>query len=237
MGAQRSLGAGVVAVLVAAVLAGCTGPVTYGKNVVPPDEYGVTHHGPQPTARTHDGAVEVWDLTGTPSAAEYGIADDDDDFPFVGIYSAHPARSVRLLLADGKQVSLRAGEVVFECWDTGTASVDPETGEVIVPAGRQFRAQVSGWVTEDPDEAIRRHRSVVAQLGLDDDSVTELQKSITRTVDPLDSASAGGSDEYTGTDGTAVSVSTRFRTAVGVEYRVFHTEVHVSWPVQPLPSP
>jgi hypothetical protein len=234
MGARTRVGAGVVAVVIAALLTGCIGPITYGENAVPRDRYGVGHHGPQPTARTQDGDVEVWDLRGVPSAEKYGI-DDDAEHTHVGAYSSGNERAVRLVLADGRDVTMRARELIFDYWDAETAATDARTGAVIVPAGRHFQLQVSGWVTEDPDEAVRRQRHVVRQLGLSDDSVTELRDSITRTYDPLDSKSAGGSDGFTTSDDTVVSVSTSFRTAMETKYRSYHTDAHVYWHEQPLP--
>ncbi|WIE81395.1 hypothetical protein [Curtobacterium sp. MCSS17_016] len=235
MGVRTRVGAGVIVVLVAALLTGCVGPITYGKNTVPRDKYGVSHHGPQPTARTQDGDVEVWDLTGVPSAKKYGIDAGTTKHTHVGAYSSGEPRKVRLMLADGKAVTMHARDLIFDYWDADTTSTDSKTGEVLIPAGRHFQLQVSGWVTEDPDEAVRRHRSVITQLGLSQDSVTKLQHSIASTFDPLDAKSAGGSDAFTTSDDTVVSVSTNFRTAIEQKYRTFHTDAHVYWHEQPLP--
>jgi len=64
---------------------------------------------PEPTARSSSDGVEVWDLTGQPSAKAFGISDETND----GTYETKTPRSVRFKLPGGRTIDTQATLVSF----------------------------------------------------------------------------------------------------------------------------
>ena len=62
-----------------------------------------------PTARSTSDGVEVWDLTGRPSAKAFGISDETND----GTYETKAARAVRFKLPGGRTIETQATLVSF----------------------------------------------------------------------------------------------------------------------------
>lgn len=72
-----------VAALVVVLLTGCApgpdGPASAGSASSDGSEHGVSHRGPEPTARSSENGIETWDLTVPPSVEAFGIDTDVPD--------------------------------------------------------------------------------------------------------------------------------------------------------------
>jgi hypothetical protein len=213
-------GGAVVAFLCSSVLAltGCfpiIGPPTAGANKFPRDEYGVVHVGPEPTARSYDNGVEVWDLTAAPSAEAFGIHVDSSHSQNVGAYSASSTggRPVRLILPEGRTVQVMALEVIFDFTDNTEEITSGQSGDVILPEGRLFTLQVNAFAGEGPKKGLDSYRAVLEQLNLPTDSLRELEAKITSAAnaDPIeDPARAGVAESVPAAGGLKFGVSTSF---------------------------
>ncbi|WP_146236268.1 hypothetical protein [Curtobacterium sp. MCBD17_023] len=196
-------------------------------------EYDVSHHGPRPTAMAIKDGVEVWDLTVPPTAEAFGI--DPDDTVMVGAYSSSTpgGRPVRFLLPGGEDVDVRANEVVFELSENDQAITSRATGKELSPAGRFFDLRVDAPAAQGAEAGVAAYRKALQELGLPDDTVSELQEQIERaaTVDPLSSPRVGVSASIPKTDGFRFSVSTAFRP--DRDDPTFLLEFHGAW--DPLP--
>jgi hypothetical protein len=176
------------------VLTGCFPVVsvsTAGPDKFPRNEYGVVHTGPEPTARSYDEGVEVWDLTVPPSAEAFGIevASTPSHSPSVGAYSVSSAggHPVRLILPEGRSVEVMASLVIFDLTDN-TEAITSALGEVTVPEGRLFTLQVNVVTGEGAEKGRESYRAVLEQLGLPLDSLRKLDAKITAAVnaDPIE---------------------------------------------------
>jgi len=211
--------AAAVAAAVALLLSGCV-PALGGP--APTDDpsgkdTSVSHSGPQPTAMTQDGDVEVWDLTVPPSVEAFGIDTDvaATVSTFTGAYSSSAAggRPVRFDLPEGRAVEMQATEVIF----TVTDSPEPITGgdgEVVVPQGRLFSLSVRGGAGQGTEAGVDGYRDLLAQLALPDDSAVELQQKLDSADadDPLDGSSRTGvSASLPASQGLEIGVSASFR--------------------------
>jgi hypothetical protein len=180
-----------------------------------------------------DDGTEVWDLTIPPTTAAFGI--DPDDTVMVSTYSSSTpgGRPVRFLLPRGEVVDVRANEVVFELSEDDRAITSRATGEELSPAGRFFDLRVDAPATQGAEAGVAAYREALQELGLPDDTVSELQEQIEHaaSVDPLDSPRVGVSASLPKTDGFRFSVSTAFRP--DRDDPTFLLEFHGAW--DPLP--
>jgi hypothetical protein len=178
--------------------------------------------------------VEVWDLTVPPTAEAFGI--DPDDTVMVGAYSSSipGSRPVRFLLPGGEDVDVRANEVVFELSENDQAITSRVTGKELSPAGRFFDLRVDAPAAQGAEAGVAAYRQALQELGLPDDTVSELQEQIERaaTVDPFRSPRVGVSASIPKTDGFRFSVSTAFRP--DRDDPTFLLEFHGAW--DPLPD-
>lgn len=180
-------------------------------------EHGVSHRGPEPTARSYEDGVETWDLTVPPSVEAFGI---DTDVPEgartrVGAYGSEAAggRPVRFLLPGGKQVRVQATQVVFDALDNAQEMQDA-SGEVILPKGRLFHLRVNTVPVAGAKAGVHGYRDVLRQLDLSDTSVGELEEEIASadSVDPVDASQRVGVEAgVPKTGGLDFGPSTSFR--------------------------
>lgn len=143
----------ILTLLLALLLTGC---VTVTEND------GDDRDGPEPTARSMSDGVETWDLTGTPSEAAFGIAEDSR----AGIYETDEPRRIVLQLPGGTELDLEARVLTFERTGSGDGT------------GTRYSIGVRGD-TVPPEELTAQLRSIAEQLELPtssvDDYATDLQ--------------------------------------------------------------
>jgi len=230
----------VLALTAALALTGCVpvvGPVTRDRDPDLPhrDERGVTQSLPEPTARSYDGDVEVWDLTSPPTAEGFGI-DLSDTLP-VAAYSstASGARPARFLLPTGP-VELDVTEVVFELRDLDEPLVAGE--EVLQEAGRTISLSVRATGGAGADEGVTSWRRLLRDLRLPDDTAAELEDLTVDPgpVDPLDSRpDVGVGVEAPRPEGAGLTVGAGTTFDPRDEDRRFRTSLTVIWDAVPVP--
>ena len=240
--ARRVVAAMVVATT-ASLLVGCsrgTEPTPSTSSQIDGSEPAVSHHGPRPTVVTMTDGVEVWDLTGAPSAEAFGIDTSDGKLTRVrpGAYSSSVdgGRPVRFLLPGGKTVDVRANEVIFQLNDSPEGVDDPTTGEVLVPAGRVYSLRVDAPVVEGAEAGMAGYQEALDELGLPADTATKLQQKIDGgpTGSPLDAPEkVGVTAELPRQEGFGFAVSTRFQP--DSNKLVFALEYFADWDVVPIP--
>lgn len=237
----------IVSLLTAVVLAvsGCfpvIGAPTTSPDRFPRNEYGVVHSGPEPSAMTYEDGVEVWDLTVEPTVEAFGIETDVRATvgTFVGAYSSTSVgpRPVRLLLPEGKTVQVDATEVIFDMTDNAEAIVGETSGEELVPAGRLFSLQIDAAVTTGPKDGRAGYHSVLEQLDLPLDTLSELDTKIedAEDADPVeDSQLVGVGESLPAAGGLQLGVGTSFRPTS--PEKLFLLRVSASWDPIPIPVP
>jgi hypothetical protein len=241
----RAKRSGVVVAFVGSIVLALTGcfPVvsvsTPGPDKFPRNEYGVLHTGPEPTARSYDDGVEVWDLTVPPSAEAFGIevASTPSHSPSVGAYSVssgggHP---VRLILPEGRSVEVMASLVIFDLTDN-TEAITSASGEVTVPEGRLFTLQVNVVTGEGAEKGRESYRAVLEQLGLPLDSVRKLDTKITdaANADPIeDPMREGVGESVPAAGGFSLGVDISFPQSV--KEMPFALRLTALWDPVPIP--
>ena len=114
---------------------------------------------PMPTARSEAGGIEVWDLTGAPSAEAFGIPDDKA----AGIYETQQPRTVRFVLPDGVELTVESTLVTFERFGEGD------------DARYTFGIRTAQL---EPDALVSTYRDVLGQLQVPTDVADKLAAEI-----------------------------------------------------------
>jgi hypothetical protein len=232
-----------VAALVVVLLTGCTpepaDPAPAVSSTSDGSEHGVSHRGPEPTARSYENGVETWDLTVPPSVEAFGIDTDvpENTAALVGAYaSTGPGgRPVRLLLPGGEEVQVQATQVIFDALDSKEERTD-DSGAVTLPEGRLFHLQVDALTVEGADAGVHGYRDVLEQLDLPETSVGELQQKIAAadSVDPVEASQpVGANASVPKTNGLDFGVSSSFRP--NDEPLLFALRLNGAWDPVPIP--
>ena len=108
----------------------------------------------EPLAREIDGDVEIWDLTGAPSDAAFGIAEESS----AGIYRTDEPRTIVLRLSDGDELRVEAPLISFSRFRGSD--------------GDNFTVGIRG-ATVEPELLDEQLRSIVGQLGSSPDLVDD----------------------------------------------------------------
>jgi hypothetical protein len=225
-----------------ALLSGCSGLLTGTPNDSSDDDHGreghVNHHGPTPTAMRYEDGVEVWDLTAPPTVEALGIDTTGRDTlsNAVGAYSSTPEREVRILLPGGRTIEMAAGEVIFEAEDAREDLTDPETGEVIIPEGRQFSLRVDGVTEEGVDAGVGAFRETLERADLPTakaDDLRERAGSPAATADTMSTERVGESVAIPDVENASASISSTFDPDPQV--LVFQLQLYLDWEPVPIP--
>lgn len=139
---------------------------------------------PDPTARTTVDGVEVWDLTGDPSAAAFGIPEDSSD----GSYETQKPRTVRLELPGGTSLTVKATLVSFYRsgrGDAATFTLGVRTAQL------------------EPETLVTDYRDILTQLKVSTDAADKLADQIAAAPDDQTERINVGSEEVT-LDGLAI---------------------------------
>ncbi|GAA3528744.1 hypothetical protein GCM10022234_27540 [Aeromicrobium panaciterrae] len=139
---------------------------------------------PNPTARTSVDGVEVWDLTGTPTATSFGIPEDKA----AGVYETQKPRTVRFILPEGAELTVEATLVTFERFGEGDAA--------------HFTFAIRTAQLE-PDALVTDYRDILVQLKVSTDAADKLAAEIASAPDDQTERVDVGSDEVT-LDGLAI---------------------------------
>lgn len=239
-GGRRRRTAVALALAAALALTGCVpvvGPVTRHRDADRPhrDDRGVTQSPPEPTARSYDGDVEVWDLTLPPTAEGFGI-DETETVPLAAYSStASGPRRVRFLLPSGP-VELDVTEVIVDLSDLHEPLVSGE--EVLQEAGRTFSLSVLASGGRGSDEGVASWRRLLRDLRLPDDTAVELEDLTVDPgpVDPLDPCpDVGVGVEAPQPEGAGLTVGAGTTVDPRDEDRPFSTTLTVIWDAVSIP--
>lgn len=229
-----------LALAAALALTGCVpvvGPVTRDRDPDLPhrDGRGVTQSLPEPTARSYDGDVEVWDLTAPPTAEGFGI-DETETLPLAAYSStASGPRPARFVLPSGP-VELDVTEVIVDLSDLDEPLVSGE--DVLQEAGRTFTLSVRATGGAGSDEGIATWRRLLRDLRLPDDTAVELEDLAVDpgSVDPLEPRpDVGVGVDAPQPEGAGLTVGAGTTFDPRDEDRRFSTTLTVLWDAVPIP--